>query len=117
MADLHESHEEQVERTVSSPEAVTEYLNGYVRPYRIWYERTAKRNYRYLSLTGVSQSQQASLRPFLRLARIQLRKLFRHSERSLLVIWPLFSRPLRRWHPGCCSIISRKRLVSGKRAA
>ena len=51
MADLHESHEEQVERTVSSPEAVTEYLNGYVRPYRIWYERTAKRNYRYLSLT------------------------------------------------------------------
>ena len=42
MADLHESHEEQVERTVSSPEAVTEYLNGYVRPYRIWYERTAK---------------------------------------------------------------------------
>ena len=34
MADLHESHEEQVERTVSSPEAVTEYLNGYVRPYR-----------------------------------------------------------------------------------
>jgi hypothetical protein len=51
MADLHESHEEQVERTVSSPEAVTEYLNGYVRPYRIWYERTAKRNYRYLSWT------------------------------------------------------------------
>lgn len=51
MADLHESHEEQVERAVSSPEAVTEYLNGYVRPYRIWYERTAKRNYRYLSWT------------------------------------------------------------------
>jgi hypothetical protein len=51
MADLHETHEEQVERTVSSPEAVTEYLNGYVRPYRIWYERTAKRNYRYLSWT------------------------------------------------------------------
>ena len=36
---------------MSSPEAVTEYLNGYVRPYRIWYERTAKRNYRYLSWT------------------------------------------------------------------
>ena len=34
MADLHESHEEQVERTVSSTEAVTEYLNCYVRPYR-----------------------------------------------------------------------------------
>jgi hypothetical protein len=51
MADLHESHEEQVERTVSSPEAVTEYLNGYVRPYRIWYERTAKRNYRYLDIS------------------------------------------------------------------
>ena len=32
MADLHESHEEQVERTVSSPEAVTEYLNGYCDP-------------------------------------------------------------------------------------
>lgn len=117
MADLHESHEEQVERTVSSPEAVTEYLNGYVRPYRIWYERTAKRNYRYLSWTRSIAITTGVLATVLPPAQMQLRNLFRHSERSLLVIWPLFSRPLRRWHPGCCSIISRKRLGSGKQAA
>jgi len=117
MADLHESHEEQVERTVSSPEAVTEYLNGYVRPYRIWYERTAKRNYRYLSWTRSIAITTGVLATVFAACPDTVAKALSPFGRSLLVIWPLFSRPLRRWHPGCCSIISRKRLVSGKRAA
>jgi hypothetical protein len=117
MADLHESHEEQVERTVSSPEAVTEYLNGYVRPYRIWYERTAKRNYRYLSWTRSIAITTGVLATVFAACPDTVAKALSPFGTELTRYLAAISRPLRRWHPGCCNIISRKRLVSGKQAA